>query len=85
MVRDTSLQALRNHKEKLNKYAESVLLFLTIKGNATNLEISDFSGLPINIVSGRMNDLVKKGLVVEGPKRECKISKNTVIEWRPVV
>ena len=41
-------------------------------------EIKEYTGLEINAVSGRINDLKKEGLVVEGEKRRCTVSNKMV-------
>jgi len=41
-------------------------------------EIMEYTGLEINAVSGRVNDLKKEGLVVEGEKRRCTVSNKMV-------
>ena len=42
-------------------------------------EISRESGLEINAVSGRINDLKKEGMISECPKRKCSITNRTVM------
>ena len=42
-------------------------------------ELSRKSGLEINAVSGRVNDLKKEGLLSECQKRKCTITNRTVI------
>ena len=44
-------------------------------------EVSNITGIEINAVSGRINDLKKDGLLVEAEKRKCSISHRTI---RPV-
>ena len=42
-------------------------------------ELSRESGLEINAVSGRINDLKKEGMIAECDKRKCSITNRTVI------
>jgi len=84
-VTTTSLDAYNNIvKPNLAKTESAILDILRHLKEATNLEINDYSGIPINIVAGRMNGLVKKGLVVESQKRDCTISGHKVIAWRVI-
>jgi len=41
-------------------------------------EVSNITGIEINAVSGRINDLKKDGLLVEAEKRKCSISHRLV-------
>ena len=41
-------------------------------------EIKELTGLEINAVSGRINDLKKDGLLVEAEKRKCSITHRLV-------
>jgi len=51
----------------------------------SNLEVSTKTGLPVNVVSGRMNELrIRVENVKAAGKRKCKISGRTVQTWEPV-
>ena len=41
-------------------------------------EVSQITGIEINAVSGRINDLKKDGLLVEAEKRKCSITHRMV-------
>lgn len=41
-------------------------------------ELMKVTGLEINAISGRLNDLKKLGLVIERAKRSCSISKRLI-------
>ena len=41
-------------------------------------EVSQITGIEINAVSGRINDLKKDGLLVEAEKRKCSITHRLV-------
>ena len=83
MVQQTSIDAYHNIvKPNLGKSEAVILDILRYLKEATNLEIHNFSGIPINSVAGRMNGLAKKKYVIESQVRNCKISDNKVIAWR---
>ncbi len=81
-MRSTSLDAYNDVKKELGDRQKLVLDWIKKLGCPTNLEISKFSGIPINQVTPRTNELVKMGLVTECEKRQCSISKRTVWSWR---
>jgi DNA-binding MarR family transcriptional regulator len=65
-MRQTSLLAFRSlDKDKINKRQQAVLTALREIEPATNRMVSEHSHIPINVVTPRMGELVKKGLVVE--------------------
>ena len=41
-------------------------------------EICNKTGMAINSVSGRVNDLKKENRVVEAPKRKCSVTLKTI-------
>lgn len=41
-------------------------------------ELSANTGLPINVVSGRVHELKERGVLVECMKRKCKVTKKTI-------
>lgn len=82
-VRDTSLETYFGEiQPTLGKRQKAVFDIIEKLGSSTNLEISRYSGIPINQVTPRTNELVKKGLVVADTKRECSVSHKTVYSWR---
>jgi biotin operon repressor len=83
-VRDTSLSAYRELKDtgKLGKQEQRIYQTILKSGDAMSLqEIASATGIGINAVSGRVNGLKKNGFLVEGQKRNCKVTGRTV---RPV-
>jgi len=65
-MRQTSLLAFHSlDKEKINKRQQDVLDALRKIQPATNRAVSLNSGIPINVVTPRMGELVQKGLVYE--------------------
>jgi len=64
-LRTTSLLAYERALENINKRQLECLLALEDLGEANNLMVSKESGLPINVVTPRMGELRKKGLIQE--------------------
>jgi DNA-binding MarR family transcriptional regulator len=77
MVRAASIEAYRNSNEfGINSQREiAVILCLKANPRITRQEISERTGLPINIVSGRVSDLKDKGVLVEHPRELTKYSR----------
>jgi hypothetical protein len=63
---------------------QKVLKYLATVENATNMEISEALKWSINRVTGRTNELVKRGLVEFALERQCKITSRKVNAWRVV-
>jgi hypothetical protein len=87
MVRDTSKKSHEINKSSGIQGNQKKMLYELVK-NITNgsrsdgvtlKELSRESGLEINAVSGRINDLKKEGMIAECDKRKCKITNRTVI------
>lgn len=81
-VRDTSLDAYHSMIEdgSLGRSARRVLRWIQLRGEGdhTLQEISLGTGMPINAVSGRVNDLKKAERLVESKKRACSVTGRTV-------
>jgi len=71
-LRTTSLLAYAEALSKINKRQLECLLTLDKLGEANNLMISKESGIPINVVTPRMGELRKKGLIKESKIDVCK-------------
>lgn len=65
----------------LNEQEKLVYSFFKKCGPSTDREVSAYSNIDINIITGRRNDLIKKGHIYESNKRKCLITGNTAIEW----
>ena len=83
-VRTTSAEAYDNLKASgiLGSQARTILKLLLKAGEPMSLqEISITTGLPINAVSGRVNELKNSSppLLSEGEKRKCKITGRKII------
>lgn len=82
-VRDTSRAAYTEHKAtgRLNNNQQRIvdLLMKNMGRDYTRSEIHRALNLPINVVSGRVNELIHvKHLVVEKRRRECNVTGKTV-------
>lgn len=79
-VRETSLNAYRDIEStgKVGAQAKSILGYIKPGRNYSLQEISKLTGYPINVVSGRCNDLKKAGELIEAPQRKCSITGRTV-------
>jgi len=77
----TSIQAYRNLKG-LGERQQQVLEALEGIYPATNRQVSVESGIPINVVTPRMGELVTKGRVEQAYKSDD--NGRTAIYWRPV-
>ena len=83
MLRDTSLDNYVKLKEsgKLGQQEKKVYDLYKQYPQSTDKEISEYSGLPINIVTGRRNKLVEKGYICDLGVRSCSITGNTSHYW----
>ena len=76
----TSLEAYTEVKKTLGRRQIEVLNAF-LGGNATNAELADYLNRPINTITPRTNELVKKGLVKEHSKRWCAVTGHKAIAW----
>lgn len=69
-MRDTSLAAHHQHSVSgaMLSQRQFILKFLQDNGSRTRQQISDVTGIPINAVCGRVNELLKQGLVTDSQK-----------------
>lgn len=83
-MQQTSLWAYQEIKSegKLGPLQERVLDFLKDYGAATNSEISERTGIKINVLTPRTKELREKGLVEEWKKDYCPITGRKVIFWK---
>ena len=82
MMQQTSLIAYERIRQKLPERQRQIYIALESLREATNKMIEKESGLPINIVTARIFELRKEGLVIESYKDICPITKNKAIFWR---
>jgi len=82
-VRQTSLMAFEELKEedKLGQLQQQILNWFNAYPQSTDKEISEMSEFPINIVTARRNELVKKGYLINYNKRSCEVTGKTALTW----
>jgi len=82
-VRDTSINVYSEIIKEgvVGKKQIEVLKYLHDHRNITDKELSVGSGININCVNGRRNELVDYGLVESNGKRKCSITDRTVYQW----
>ncbi len=76
-VRDTSREAYRDLKltGKAQSRAMTIYAWVAEHGPATRAEIAEGTKIRINAVTGRVNELIKRGLLVESAfRRECPVT-----------
>lgn len=89
-VRDTSVSAYRTlaHSGELTKQQRQILQVIVsgAQRDWTRKEISEASGLPINCVCGRVNEMLNGpfGLLEEFAPRKCSVTKQTANPVRVV-
>jgi len=82
-IRQTSLEAYKAIKPKLGARQKEVFDVLDEAAKPlTDKELSEILDRPINTVTPRRNELVKKGLIVEAEKRLCTITGSKAIAWK---
>jgi len=83
-VKPTSLEAyiILKHTPILGKRQEQVLQAISEYPNRTDKEISMMTGLPINVITPRRGELVKKGVVKQNGTRKCRITGRKAMIWR---
>jgi predicted transcriptional regulator len=81
-VNITSLEAYK--KIDLNTLQSKVYHILDKSGAMTNMEISLRLELPINTVTGRVNELWRKGVIVKVGYKISDDTGNRQTLWRPV-
>lgn len=79
-VRESSLAAYREltNSGKIGAQAQKILSAIRYGMDYSLQEISRSTGIAINAVSGRCNDLKKIGLLVEAAARKCSVTGRTV-------
>jgi DNA-binding IclR family transcriptional regulator len=79
-VRDTSRAAYEDHKASMGTTRQQQQILDTLqKGRDYSLqEISKLTAYPINVVSGRVNEMKKNNILEEAPRRKCSITQKTI-------
>lgn len=83
-VAQTSLDAFNSYECKIKPSQSMVYEELKVLQSATNLEVARALMWDINLVTPRMNELVKLGLVVQDCTRSCTISGRKAIAWKTI-
>ena len=79
----TSLENYEKIKKELgNRQAKVLEVFNHVPYAITNSELAARLEWPINTVTPRTNELVKKDLIKEGYKRICSVTGRKAIAWR---
>lgn len=76
MIRETSMAAYDELRDsgKVGKQAQTILNHVLPREDYSLQELARITGIAINAISGRCNDLKKLGLLVEGEKRPCSVT-----------
>lgn len=79
-VRDTSIEAYGeiNFSGLIGQQAQSILDAMSKDRDYSLQEICVQTGIPINAVSARCNELKKGQHIIETDKRRCSITKRTI-------
>lgn len=79
-VRDTSRECYQSIAVSglIGQQAQSILDAMDRDVDYSLQEISAKTGIPINAVSGRCNELKKAYYIEEADKRKCSITKRTI-------
>jgi len=80
-MKDTSLMAYNELKTSGKQPKQKDIILNVLKGcdKALSLqEICNKTGMAINAVSGRVNDLKRANQVVEATKRKCSVTCKTI-------
>jgi len=83
-LRTTSLLAYAKALENLGERQMQVLVVIDKLEPCNNLMISNSSGLPINTVTPRVNELKKKGLIKEDKIDVCPFTGRKTIFYKRV-
>lgn len=77
---DTRNANYHEHRESgaLGKQQRVVMDEIKARGAGTRSELAKRTGITINAIAGRVNELVAAGLLVEYPQRKCACTGRTV-------
>lgn len=85
MMNQNSLVAYTNILGTLSKRRMQVYSAIEYLQSASNLDISHFTGLPINCVTGRTKELRDLQVVMEDKKDICPTTNQMVSYWKVVM
>ena len=77
MIRGISLEAYERHiaSGKALTQWQTIYGFLKAHRPVTRAELSDMTGIRLSSVCGRVNELIKAGLIEEYERRKCRSTK----------
>ncbi len=75
-VRSISIEAYQKHIDSGKRSTQwmAIYAFINCQLPITRSEISDFIGIRMSSVCGRVNELIKAGLIEEHSRRKCKVT-----------
>lgn len=76
-VRDTSVDSYHEHRDsgKLGKQQQRIVTYMrACPGGYTRSELAAVMGARLSSVCGRINELIKRGIVHDAPRRTCRIT-----------
>lgn len=81
MIAQTSMLAYIDVMPSIGAKQKRVYDYIKLIGPSTNLEVSRNTGMPINTVTPRTNELVKIGMLKQCGKRKCLVSGRIAKTW----
>jgi predicted transcriptional regulator len=82
-VKDTSVAALDKNAVKLSNMCERIMNHMaTAYSGRTRAELAADLKISTSTMSGRVNELLRRGLLIEDGKMECSETGNTVRRLR---
>ena len=81
MTQETSINSFNQLRKELGHRQKEVLRAISILKEPSNLEISNFLGLPINVITPRTHELVGYGYVQAAGVKLSQTGKN-VMTWK---
>lgn len=82
MIQETSLLAYVEVLENISERQSHVYKILDEFGTLNNTMIAKKLNLPINCITGRTNELRRKGLIINIYKGTCPITKKRTLFWK---
>jgi len=84
MIQETSIESYANLLESLGSRQLVVLTAISRIEPCNNTQIAKFLNLPINCITGRVNELRKKRLVKLSKVDECPITSRKSMFWERI-
>lgn len=82
MIQDTSLFAYKLATKNLGAKQKDVLDALRFFADATNAELGERLGWPVNRITPRILELRRMDLVLDAGRRKCKVTGSCAHAWR---